>query len=217
MSRILPVVVVLPMLLAYGVAEGVWSDRWNLSHELDQAPKRLASLPQTIGPWQGEDVEMNPRIVRQAELRGHLLRHYTQPRTGESVTVLVVCGRPGPVAVHTPQVCYGGSGYTPAAARKRYHSEDDETAARPEFWSERYQKVGTAIPAQLQIYYAWNTGHGWVAVDNARLQFASGRALYKIYVVRELPNIDEPADKDPVPAFLDLLMPELDRCLFAAP
>jgi hypothetical protein len=216
MLRVLPVVMVLPLVLAYGVAEGLWSDRWQLSQELEQSPQRLASLPTTLGPWQGEDVELDARVVRQAELRGHLMRRYIQPRTGESVTVLAVCGRPGPVAVHSPQVCYGGAGFAPASQRTPFHLEVEGLSAPADFWSERYQKVEAAIPEQLQIYYAWNAGKGWAAVDNPRLHFAAARALYKIYVVRNLPRIDEPAENDPIPDFLRLLMPELDRCLFQA-
>jgi Protein of unknown function (DUF3485) len=214
MWRTLPVVAIaLPLVLAYGVMEGLWSDRWQLSKELEQAPQRLASLPLTIGSWQGEDVELDARLVRQGEMRGHLLRRYVQPRLGETVTVLAVVGRSGPVAVHTPYLCYGGAGFVPVAARTRYRQEAETPA---EFWSERYQKDGAAIPEQLQIYYAWNTGKGWVAVDNARLHFASARTLYKLYVVRTLPRLDEPAENDPIPGFLEQFLPELDRCLFKA-
>jgi hypothetical protein len=214
MWRILPVPMMFPLVLAYGVAEGLWSDRWQQSQELEQSPQRLASLPATIGSWKGTDMELDPRVVRQAELRGHLLRRYVQPRTGEIVTVLAVCGRPGPVSVHTPEVCYGGAGFAPATPKAHFRLEAETSTLPADFWSERYQKVGAAIPEQLQIYYAWNAGKGWVAVDNPRFHFPAARALYKIYVVRTLPRIDEPAEKDPIPDFLRLLLPELDRCLF---
>jgi hypothetical protein len=55
------------------------------------------------------------------------------------------------------------------------------------------------------------------AVDSPRLHFASTRALDKLYVVRRLSRPDERADQDSFPGFLELLMPELNRCLFAAP
>jgi hypothetical protein len=215
MLRILPVVIVLPVVLAYGVAEGLWSDRWQLSPELEQSSQRLASLPKTLGAWESDDVEIDPRIVRRAELRGHLMRRYVQPRTGETITVLAVCGRPGPIAVHTPQVCFGGAGFAPVAARTNFHLDAADSSTPADFWSERYQKVGAAIPEQMQLYYTWNAGKGWVAADNPWLRFAAARVLYKIYVVRTLPRIDEPAENDPIPDFLRLLMPELDRCLFA--
>jgi hypothetical protein len=214
MLRVLPVLLVVPLLLAYGVAEGLWTDRWQLSPELEQAPRRLAHLPHSLGPWQGTDDELGPRQARQAELRGHLLRRYVHPE-GETLTVLVVCGRPGPIAVHSPHVCYGGAGYTPARRRARHLVEAEGLSA--EFWAERYKKAGAAVPEPLQIYYSWNAGDGWVAAESPRPRFARARALYKLYVVRRLPRPDEPDEHDPIPGFLRLLVPPLEHCLFAAP
>lgn len=213
MSRILPVLSALTLMLAYGVAEGLWTDRWQLSPELDQAPQRLARLPPAIGEWHGEDVELNARQILVAELRGHLLRRYVQRSTGETLTVLVVCGRPGPIAVHSPTVCYGGAGFTSAAPRTRYGLQGEESSLPAEFWAERYQKAGAAIPEQFQIYYAWNAGEGWVALDNPRLYSPWARAMYKVYVVRDLPRIDEPVEKDPIPSFLRLFVPQLNQSL----
>src|SRR5262245_54580703 len=106
MSRFLPVLIVVVLLLSYGVAEGLWTDRWGTSPELEQAQEKLARLPASIGPWQGHDEELDARQVARAELHGHLLRRYVHAETGEALTVLAVCGRPGPIAVHSPDVCY---------------------------------------------------------------------------------------------------------------
>jgi hypothetical protein len=211
MSRVLPVLAVVPLLLAYGVAEGLWSERWRTSAELEQAPAKLARLPKSVGPWRGEDGELGAREVRQAELRAHLLRHYVHAETGEALTVLAVCGRPGPVAVHSPQVCFGGSGFTPSGPRARHVVRTDGPSA--ELWAERYQKSG-AIPEHLEVYYGWNAASGWEAADNPRLRFAGARALYKLYVVRRLARPDEAAADGPVPDFLRLFVPALDDCLF---
>ena len=43
-----------------------------------------------------------------AELEGWLARRYLHRRTGVVVHVLLLCGRPGPLSVHTPEVCYYG-------------------------------------------------------------------------------------------------------------
>jgi hypothetical protein len=213
MYRILPVLCALPLLLAYGVAAGLWTDRWQVSPELEQAPQRLAALPLTVGDWQSADVELDARQVVAAELHGHLQRNYLRRSTGDALQVLVVCGRPGPIAVHSPEVCFGGAGFTPAAARTRFALEGQDSSAPAEFWEERYQKAGAAVPEQLQIYYGWNAGDGWVAVDNPRLYSPWARAMYKVYVVRSLPRIDEPAEKDPIPGFLRLFVPQLNHSL----
>jgi hypothetical protein len=216
MRRALPVLSVIPLLLAYGVAEGLWTDRWGPSAELAQAAERLARLPDRVGPWAGQDEELNPRQVRLAELSGHLLRHYTHPGSGERLTVLAVCGRAGPVAVHSPEVCYGGAGFHPSRQRVRHRVEAEGLPTPPEFWSERYQKEA-GVPEFLQIHYAWHGGAGWSAADNPRLAFARARAVSKLYVVRRLARPDEPAEDDPIPDFLRLFIPQLDRCLFGEP
>lgn len=217
MPRSLPVVVVVIVLLGYGVAEGLWTDRWALSSELEQAPEKLARLPNALGPWQGQDEELDARQVDRAELRGHLLRRYVHAETGEALTVLAVCGRPGPIAVHSPTICFGGAGFAPTAARTRHLVKAESLSSPVELWSERYQKAGAAIPEALHVYYGWCTSGAWCAADSPRLHFASARALYKLYVVRHLARPDEPAEQDPTPGFLQLLMPELNRCLFPTP
>jgi hypothetical protein len=213
MMRLLPALLALPLLVAYGVAEGVWTNRWFLPVELEQAPQRLARLPLELGPWQGEDDTLEPRIVRQADLHAHILRRYSHRQTGETLSVLAVCGRPGPVAAHGPEVCMGGSGFVPSAPRTRY-AVATEGLPGPALWAERYHKAGAALPEHVRIYYGWNPGSGWQAADRPRLTFASARALYKLYVTRPMVRPDEPAEQDPVPEFLSLLIPELDRCLF---
>lgn len=216
MSRLLPVLTVIPLLLAYGVAEGLWSDRWRTSGELEQAPAKLERLPKSLGPWRGEDGELSAREAQVAELRAHLLRCYVHSETGEALTVLAVCGRPGPVAVHSPRVCFGGAGFIPSAPRTRHAVRPDGPGAQAEFWAERYGKAGP-IPEHLEVHYGWNAGAGWEAADSPRLHFARSRALYKLYVVRRLARPDEPAGEGPVPDFLRLLVPVLDECLFGRP
>lgn len=213
MLRLLPLVTTALLLLGYGVAEGLWTDRWKLSTELDRAAESLARLPRTIGPWEGEDVPVDPRVIRRAELRGHVQRSYVNRATGEKLTVLAVCGRPGPIAVHSPTVCFGGKGFVPATPRNRFHLDAAVGTPAAELWAERYHRPGAAVPEQFQVYYSLNDGKGWQAVDNPRLNFGTARVLFKVYVIRDLPRLDEQADSDPIPAFLKLFMPELDRSL----
>ena len=216
MQRVLSVSIVVVLLAAYGVAEGLWTDRWSVAPELAEAQGRLSSLPQTLGPWHGDEIEMDDRTINRAELRAYVQRRYTHTGNGEAVTVLAVCGKPGPIAVHSPEVCYGGTGFVPKGTRERHKVSADGMVAPAEFWSEKYEKKG-AVPEYLHIYYGWNPTTGWQAVDNPRLKFAPARALYKIYVVRHLTRPDEPAEENPVPAFLRLLIPQLDRCLTETP
>ena len=212
MQRVLSVSIVVILLAAYGVAEGVWTGRWSVAPDLAESQDRHSSLPLTVGTWRAEKMEMDDRTINRAELRAYVLRRYIHADNGEVVTVMAVCGKPGPIAVHSPEICYGGTGFVPKGTRVLHKVSADGMSTPAEFWSERYEKKG-AVPEYIHIYYGWNPTTGWEAVDNPRMKFASVRALYKIYVVRHLTRPDEPAEENPVPAFLRLLIPQLDHCL----
>ena len=42
---------------------------------------------------------------------GTFYRRYENHRTGDVATVFLVCGRSGPVSIHTPDVCYAADGF----------------------------------------------------------------------------------------------------------
>jgi hypothetical protein len=210
MPRALPVLAAVPLVLAYGLAEGLWTDRWGLSQELEQAPAKLALLPRTVGPWQGQDEELDPRQVARGELRGHVLHRYVHRDTGEALTLLAVCGRPGPIAVHAPEVCFGGSGFTLNGPKAQHTLRSGDGT----FWAGNYSKADSAVPEHLRLYWSWNASGQWEAVENPRLHFARARVLYKLYVTRQLARPDEPEQDDPIPGFLEQLLPPLGRCLF---
>ncbi len=221
MNRLLPVLTSVALLLGYGLAEGFWSDRWSLSTELAQAPARLATVPSRVGEWQGEDGELDPRQARQGDIRASLVRRYVSRRTGEALNVLLVCGRPGPIALHSPQVCLGGSGFELQAPPRRKGIAAPGRAGEDTFWAGRFHKPGVAVPEVIEVYWSWNAEGDWQAVDGPRLFFARRRALYKLYVSRPLaatpagPEEAGGAEQDPIAEFLGVFLPEVRRCLFA--
>src|SRR5437764_15264638 len=119
MLKLLPILSAIPLLLAFGAVEGVWSERWHKSGALEQAAARLDQLPLNVGDWQGRDQELDARVQTLAELSGYRSRQYVHRTTGATLSVLLVCGRPGPVAVHSPEVCYAGAGYALTAPKER--------------------------------------------------------------------------------------------------
>src|SRR4051812_35648701 len=97
-------------LVAAGLVHGFWTDRWVASTELQTASQRLADIPYAIGDWQGTDIEVRPGSAG-AGVTGCIQRAYKNRRTGAQVSMALVNGRPGPVSIHTPEACYGASGY----------------------------------------------------------------------------------------------------------
>jgi hypothetical protein len=223
MSRVLPILTSVALLVVYGLAEGYWTDRWSLSTELAQAPERLAAIPREVGDWHGQEDELGPRQARQGDIRASLLRRYTNRQTAEVLNVLVVCGRPGPISVHAPEVCLGGVGFAMKDRKARQKIEAPGLSSDETFWVAQFHKPGAAVPEVMELYWSWNGSGDWQAVDNPRLSFARKRLLYKLYVSRALtrstaptPARDGAADgkKAPIRDFLKAFLPEVKRSLF---
>ena len=79
------------------------------SAALDDAAARIALVPKMIGDWHGHDEEPDDRSFEQAGAKGYWMRSYVNQRTKASVLAILMCGRPGKMSVHTPEVCYRGA------------------------------------------------------------------------------------------------------------
>jgi hypothetical protein len=213
MKRLLPLIITLALVVAYGIAEGVWTNRWISSAALERATARLSDVPRVVGAWEGTDDELDPRQVAQAEMSGYVMRRYVHQQTGAALSVMLVCGRAGPTSLHSPQSCYPGIGYQPGAAPQRQAIGGQKPAA-DDFWVAQFKKEGPR-PEVIRIFWSWNGAGKWQAADSPRLQFARHTALYKLYVIRSLGRADEGLADDPALDFLEQFLPAVERALFA--
>jgi hypothetical protein len=217
MRKPLAITVLAVAVLAVGVAHGLQTDRWRSGPGLADAAGRVAALPARVGDWEGtDDPSVTPDEMARAGVKGYVLRRYVNRDTGRAVNVLLVCGRSGPICVHTPEVCYGGAGYELAGEPrvKEIPAADPDTPAG-RFLTARFKKSGNRTAAALDISWGWGADGRWDAPDNARLAYVRQPYLYKLYVIREAPAAVRP-DADESPAeFLKLLLPELRKTLFA--
>jgi hypothetical protein len=118
MLRTLPLVTAVVLLALAGLVHGIWSDRWHTAPPMQDALDRLDAVPLAVGDWHGQALATDDQQRVQAEAAGCLYRRYEGP-TGTAVSILLVCGRPGPVSVHPPEVCFRGAGYEPTAEPAR--------------------------------------------------------------------------------------------------
>jgi hypothetical protein len=213
--RTLPVLAALPLVVAYGLLEGFWTNRWHHSHDVERAAARLREVPLQIGDWNGEALELDVRQVARAEIEGYLMRRYVHAPTGTAVSVLLVCGRPGPVALHPPEVCYGGAGFTLVDPPTRNAFQPAASGKAATFWSATFEKAEAARPERLALYWAWNATGDWTAADEPRLQFARSPALYKLYVMRQVHDGENTAAANLGGTFLQLFLVELEKALFS--
>src|SRR5262245_35692495 len=182
MSKLLPLIAAAGVLVAAAVVHGLRTDRWGRPDNLDAYTAPLTEVAWTLGDWDGEAVAMSERELAVAEAAGHLSRRYRNRRTGDEVSVIVLCGRPGPLALHTPEVCFQGAGFQLAGERQRYKPAKDVAGEPQEFWTATFAKRDRAEPESLRLFWAWSDGGPWVAPEEARLVFFHSPALYKMYV-----------------------------------
>ena len=207
--------VALLLVASFGVAEGLWTGRWAPSEVLDRAAARVADVPRSLGEWEGADADLDAREVALAKLRGHLRRTYTHRQTGETVTVMLLCGQPGPISVHTPDVCFQGQGSVMAGAPKRETIAADDPSA--EFWSARFERSGPVGTEASVALWGWSSDGRWEAADRPRVRYARAPFLYKLYVIRPLRNSAKEANDPALSEFLGLFLPAARAALFRTP
>lgn len=197
-------------LVACGIVQGFWTDRWVPPVETAEAAARLDAIPLEVGEWDGEVIEVKPGEAG-AGVAGCIKRRYVHRKTGQAVSLLLVCGRPGPVSIHTPEVCYGASGFT-VSSKDRVQTESGDV-----FWRTDALRTNTTEETRLRLYWAWNGGNSWTAAEEARVEFVRSPVLHKLYVVRELSSGSEAGQHEPCEEFLAVLLPALRRTLALSP
>jgi hypothetical protein len=209
--RTLLIVAVPVILVVNGVVHGVLTFRW-VDKDLAMPAEKAAALPMVIGAWDGTTIDMESSPYPREMIVPSVARRYVSRTNGAAVTVLLTWGHTGPLALHTPRECYGGLGYkyTPPYRHHSAIAGSDQTAA---FWVALFSKADTPTPEHLRIFWAWNATGRWEAADSPRLAFAGQRALYRLYVIRQLARPEEPLDSDPSLEFIPLLLQALENTL----
>src|ERR1700722_2298362 len=174
------------LIVGTGIVHGLWTDRWGRSQELEMAVARLnRNMPGDLGPRKAEGAELDAGALRAAGAIGHWPRRYKHTRTGETLDVIVLCGRSGQISVHRPEHCYRSAGFEMLSAAALYRPK---ALAPAEFWTALFRKQEADGPIQDRIFWAWFAESTWVAPSgDPRAAFARYRALYKLYVIRAVP------------------------------
>lgn len=220
----------LPLVLAIGltVAAGVVKLSWSAPTDLRATLARLDNVPMNVGDWVGTARPFDQKEVDSAGIKGGVLRTFRKASTGEDVTMMIVCGAPGPISVHTPDVCYGSAGFKMLTERmpkpirpaaRKPAADAKGTGAAADFWTLRMRKDAAAIPQDLEVTFGWSDNGTWQAPErDARLVYAGSPALFKLYVVRAVdpasPLAGPVPESDPSVDFLKALVPELNKALF---
>jgi hypothetical protein len=210
MSRPVVVALALSTVIGSGLVHGYWTGRWESAEAAAASAVLLRQLPLSLGDWQGLDLPTNPRDV--GKVSAYLYRRYVNQRTGAAVAVILACGRPGPVSIHTPDVCYVASGYR-SAEGQLFTPLLDPSLPRAEFKTAHFVKTKSAGQTHVRVFWAWNAGGTWTVPDNPRLAFAGHPVLYKLHMAREMPNGNDPLEEDPSVDLLRRLLAEFHKSI----
>jgi len=211
MKRIVISTLAIAAVLASGLVHGIWTGRWEISDEPGDSASRLPNVSMDLGDWHGQTLDAESRLLSGAS--AVLCRRYAKEGRDVGVTVFLLCGRPGPVAIHPPDSCYAAGGYE-VASPTMFTASATLGTPPPEFRVARMRKRRANGQTQLRVFWAWNDGKGWRVPADPRLEYASSRVLFKLYLVRELADFDEALGGDPCTELMNHLLPELDKVLF---
>lgn len=203
--------VILVGTLLGGWLQGRMITRWGADELLAVAGKRLeAPLSEQVGGWRlVQATQFEPDVVRMLQCPAHFSRSYVHEQTGDSVSVAVIVGPPGPVSVHTPEICYSAQDYAITAERRSVAVVDDSQREH-QLWQVSLEPRSPTASSQ-RVLYAWGTGGPWLASADPRFNHAGEPYLYKIQLAG--PTVDTNAEFDPCQDFLRSFLPELQSHL----
>ncbi len=212
MKRLFPALAATCVLVVTALLHGQWTGRWDVDEEKGPAAEKLERLPLTVGDWQGEAVTVDAREVPGAS--GYLFRRYIHPRNHKTLSISVVAGRPGFVAVHTPDMCFAGGGFELIAPPVTVTPRLENYPGEASFYVGKFRKAKLDGEELVRVFWSWSATGAWQAPDSPRIHFARCPTLYKLYVVEQMDSMNENQDEDACVAFLDRLLPELSKALF---
>jgi hypothetical protein len=202
---IVGVILSLAFILVGGAVHGHLSNRWGIPADVNGIGEKLREVPASIGPWiSAGDQEMGKTALTLLECKGYLNRTYVHRTTGESVSVAVMFGPKGPIAVHTPEICYSSRDVT--AIGKRQSEDYAFDGADSRLWKLRFSK-NDLTKSKLNVTYGWSDGGPWYAAEAPR--FWRTDYLYKIQTASPATNSSE----DSTTGFLKVFLPELRKVM----
>lgn len=180
------------------VVHGYLDGRWTANANLNDQGKLLSEIPDQIGGWKLTDTkQLDPKAEQLLRCFGSVVREYTKEGTSEVVNVAIMFGPRGPIAVHTPEVCYSSVG-TEITRDRKVESLDVDGQGNS-LWSVQFADDVDASPS-LDVWYAWSDGGPWEAREQPR--FWLTETLYKIQVAGPVGEIDQRPVEDFLTAFL---------------
>jgi hypothetical protein len=204
----------LTILIGSGLAQGLWTGRWVSDARIKRAVAALQRLPLRFGEWEGTDTPgLSAELRERTGIAGSLHRQYVSRRDGAELSVLLVCGAPGPIATHPPEICLSGAGFTLAESPRPYRTSYGAPERAATFHAAEFDRPAPVGTTRMIVLWAWNGSGDWRTPASPRWTFAARPILYKLYVIGRLDRGGLPADGDAAHRLLRDLLPEIQPLL----
>ena len=153
---------------------------------MDYLIKIIQETPEKFGNWVGgDDAQTNEAITKESGAMAQVSRVYENQLFGERINLYFIAGISFRVAMHSPVVCYPGSGYEQQGEVQTYDFDyvftDSKTGKKYARKATFFTVVFKKDDYSERVFWAWNDGSGWVAPQFARLHFSGHIPLCKCY------------------------------------
>ena len=201
--------ILLIVTLSAGWLHGSLSNRWGPRRDAKVAEDMLQrELAPEVGNWRmRQESPFEPEVLRILQCPAYISRVYEHQQTGDTVILMVIVGPPGPVSVHTPEVCYGSQDYTLDGERRLVPIKDTQ-GTNHAFW-EIGLKSNNLEGKALRVIYGWSRGDGWEAAQRPRFGYGGLTHLYKLQLAVPVNQQPRGSDFDPSQDFLMNFLPQL--------
>jgi hypothetical protein len=122
-------------------------------------------------------------------------------------TVAVLLGPPGPISVHTPEICYSSRDFSISGDRRTV-SITGRGDSNHTFW-ELPLKTNNVHATPLRVMYAWSAGRQWEAAKHPRFGYGGLSHLYKLQVAVTKASLGTSSEFDAGRDFLDQFVEQL--------
>ena len=184
------------LLLAISGAHRYWreSSLYGYESEKKECPFPLASLPKVLGPWrfdEGTEAKLEPEIAQIAGASDHFVRSYTDEKSGQSVSVLMLYGLAAYVAYHSPEICYPASGFDAEEAMTDYPLEIPGQNKLAHYRGGFFKRKQAGVTQYVEVIYTFRHAGEWVADASARYKmFRAHPGAFKIQIRRVVDRMD---------------------------
>jgi hypothetical protein len=210
--------------LATGLLQGKMTNRFGLPEDMNEAAHKLENLQKILeqptfsfgerGQWRMiKTTQMTDLVIETLECREYINASFVNSEMPSiQINGFIILGPAGPVAVHTPEICYSSKDYEITDDRERIRIFP-KGPREDEFWglTMRSNQVDADI---LRVYYAWANLGPWTAPDIPRITYGGDSKLYKMQLAVKLPADAKLEKGDACQDFLKAFLPVVNGQLF---